>query len=292
MHAAEFEYMSPPSLERVISLLDRHGDEAKLLAGGQSLIPMMTLRLLQPRFVIDLKDLLDGDIRRDDGWLVIPGGVRHRTLTRDPQVAAHAPAVSQAARRIGNVRVRTLGTIGGSVAHADPAAELPCVLTALGAEIGVLGKDGRRVIPAGDFFVTYLTTALGPTELVVEVRVPSLQAGTGQAFAEMTRRASDFAVVEVAAVVQVDDAGRCRRVSLVYGGVADSPLDVSAEASAVLVGERPSAQAFLEVAQRARRLAQPPDDVHGSAAYRSQLIETLGRRVLHDAAEHARAGRG
>lgn len=292
MYAAEFEYLSPPSVERVIALLDRHGDDAKVLAGGQSLVPMMTLRLLQPRFLIDLKGLLDGAIHRDDGWLTIPGGVRHRTLAQDSQVAAHAPAVSAAARHIGNVRVRTLGTIGGSVAHADPAAELPCVLTALGAEIGVLGKNGRRVIPASDFFVTYLTTALEPTELVVDVRIPSLQPGTGQAFAEMTRRATDFAVVEAAAVVQLDAAGRCRRVSLVYGGIGDKPLEMSQEAAAVLLDERPSAQAFGEVAQRARRLAQPHSDVHGTAAYRSQLIETLGRRVLHRAAEQARGGQG
>lgn len=292
MYAAEFEYLSPPSVERVIALLDRHGDEAKVLAGGQSLIPMMSLRLLQPGFVIDLKGLLDGAIRRDDGWLTIPGGVRHRRLAEDAQVAAHAPAVSEAARHIGNVRVRTLGTIGGSVAHADPAAELPCVLTALDAQIGVLGCNGRRVVPAGDFFLTYLTTALEPTELVVEVRIPSLQPRTGQAFAEMTRRATDFAVVEAAAVVQLDDAGRCRRVSLVYGGIGDKPLQAGEAAAAVLLDERPSARAFLEIAQRARRLAEPHDDVHGTAAYRSQLIETLGRRVLHSATEQARGGQG
>lgn len=290
MYAAEFEYLSPGSIEEVISLLDRHGDEAKVLAGGQSLVPMMNLRLLQPGFLIDLRRLPVGDIRTDGSTLVVPGGIRHRQLTADPLVAQHAPLVHEAAAFIGNVRVRSLGTIGGSVAHADPAAELPCVLTALDASIGVVGKDGRRTIPASEFFVTYLTTALAPTELVTEIRIPTRGSRTGQAFAEFTRRASDFAVVEAAAVVQLDRRGRCRNVTLVYGGVQDTPLQGSDEAASVLVGERPSSEAFAEIAERMRARAQPHDDVHGSAVYRLQLVDTLTRRVLATASERAQGG--
>ncbi|MGH3664720.1 MAG: FAD binding domain-containing protein [Egibacteraceae bacterium] len=292
MYAAEFEYLSPTSRETVVSLLDRHGDDAKVLAGGQSLIPMMNLRLVQPRLVIDINRLPLDDIRVENGSLVIPSGIRHRQLARDPLVARHAPLVVEAARFIGNVRVRSLGTIGGSVAHADPAAELPCVVTALDARIGVVGKDGPRTIPADEFFLTYLTTALGPTELVTEIRIPALRPRTGQAFVEFTRRASDFAIVEAAAVVELDRRERCRRVSLVFGGIQDSPLQSGGEASAVLVGEQPSRAALSEVARRVRAQAQPHDDVHGTAAYRLQLVSTLTPRVLQTAVERARGGRG
>lgn len=288
MYAAEFEYASPPSLEGVISLLDRHGDDAKLLAGGQSLVPMMNLRLLQPGLLIDVNRVPVPAVHAQDGALVVPAGTRHAQLLRDPLVARHAPVLAEAARHIGNVRVRSRGTIGGSVAHGDPTAELPCVLTALDAIVVARGRDGVRAVPARDLFLTYLTTSLEPTEVVTEVRVPVLQPGTGQAFVEYARRANDFAVVEAAAVVQLDAGLRCTRVALVLGGVHDTPLDVSAAAAAVLRGEVPSPEGTAEVGRRARAAADPHDDVHGTAAYRLHLIETLGRRALDLAVVRAR----
>lgn len=288
MYAAEFEYLSPSSLESVVSLLDRHGDDAKVLAGGQSLVPMMNLRLVQPRLVIDLGRLPTHDVSTANGSLVVPAGVRHRQLVEDPRIRADCPLVAEAARSIGNVRVRARGTIGGSVAHADPAAELPCVLQALDAQVRVEGRDGARSIPAREFFVTYLTTALQPTELVTEIHIPRLAPRTGQAFVEVARRASDFAVVEAAAVVQVDRRDRCMRVSLVFGGVGDTPMRMDEAATAVLDGELPSTEGFAEVARLAQEAARPHDDVHGTAAYRRHLIGTLTHRVLATAVERAR----
>lgn len=289
MYAAEFEYTSPASLKAAVSLLDHHPG-AKVIAGGQSLVPMMNLRLLQPTLLVDISRLPVKDPAVEGKSLVIPAGMKHHRLLRDPLVARHAPMLPEAARHIGNVRVRSLGTIGGSAAHGDPSAELPCVLTALGAEIAVFGKEGRRVIPVGDFFVTYLTTALQPTELVTEIRVPTRKPRSGQAFSEYARRANDFAVVEAAGVVELDRRGRCTRVSLVYGGVHDTPFDVGEVATEVMVGEKPSDAASAEVARRARSLARPQDDVHGTADYRSHLVETLGRRVLNTATSRASEG--
>jgi CO/xanthine dehydrogenase FAD-binding subunit len=290
MYPAEFHYLSPRSAGEVISLLERHGDDAKVLAGGQSLVPMMNLRLAQPEFVIDINGLPKGEVRTDNGSLIVPAGARHRQLAEDPDVGRHAPLVQEAAGYIGNVRVRNRGTLGGSVAHADPSAELPCVLTALDAEVVATGSAGTRRIPARDFFVTHYTTALEPAELVTEVRIPRQDARTGSAFVEFTRRASDFAVVEVAAVVTLDRRGRCRRAALALGGVADRPVSAGDAVTEVLEGERPAPAAFAEAAGRVRGLTEPSDGVHGSAAFRLQLIETLTRRALATAADRARGG--
>lgn len=290
MYASEFEYASPTSLASAISMLARHGDDAKVIAGGQSLVPMMNLRLLQPGLLIDLGGLPVPKVRIDGDWLVLPAGTTHERLTRDPLVAQHAPMVAQCARHIGNVRVRTRGTVAGSIAHADPAAELPCVLTALGAHIDTEGPDGRRAIVAGDFFLTYLTTALEQAELVTDVRVPVQAPRSGQAFVEFARRANDFAVVEAAAVVRLDRRQRCRSLALVLGGVQDTPMDATTQALRVLQGARPSDEAFAEIGRQVRAHVRPPDDVHGTAAYRSHLVESLTRRVLKDAAERALGG--
>lgn len=293
MNPSPFIYRPATTAEEAVALLAEHGDDAKVLAGGQSLVPMMNLRLAQPAVLVDVNGLPDPGIRAGDGWLAVPAGARHRTLAADPAVTRHAPMLAEAAAQIGNVRVRNRGTIGGSVAHADPAAELPCALIALDAQIVVTGPGGHtRTVPAGQFFVSFLATILEPAELVTEVRVPVAGPRTGQAFGEFTRRAGDFATVEVAAVVELDtDGQRCTGATVALGGVADRPLRLDGEATAALTGRRPDDPAALdEVAEHARTAADPHDDVHATAAYRRHLIGVLTRRVL--AAAGARVRRG
>lgn len=292
MYAAEFDYVACTSLDEAIALLDHHGDDAKVLAGGQSLVPMLNLRLIRPALLVDINPLPLDEISIDTADIVVPAGTRFHQIANHPLVLQHAPALAEAARLIGNVRVRTLGTIGGSVAHADPAAELPCVLTALGASITAVGPRGMRSIRCADFFVTYLTTALAPAEIVTEVRLPALPDRGGQAFVEFARRANDFAVVEAAAAVEVDRRGRYYDVSLVIGGAQDKPLQLGGVVGPLLAGQQPSPTTTAEAARHVRARVRPHTDVHATAAYRSQLVEVLARRALEVATERARGGQG
>ncbi|PYM42650.1 MAG: molybdopterin dehydrogenase [Candidatus Rokuibacteriota bacterium] len=273
-----FEYAAPETLEDALALLHEHRDEAKVLAGGQSLVPLLNYRLARPRVVVDINGLpLDG-VRVDDGRLRLGALVRHHQLEESDTIARHCPVLREAARLIGNVRVRTLGTLGGSLAHADPAAELPAVMTALDARLTVASASGRRSIAARDFVTGPLTTALAPDEIVTEVEVPTSPA-RGFAVEEFARRAGDFGLVVVVALVRVDRGGRVADARLALGGVADRPVRAAA-AEEALRGQEPTAAVLAGAAEIARERLDPPSDAFASGPYRRLLAGVLGRRAL------------
>jgi aerobic carbon-monoxide dehydrogenase medium subunit len=290
MPAVPFKYHTPATLAEVLDLLAAHGEEAKPLAGGQSLVPMLTLRLIRPAVIVDLARLEElRGVRRENGTLHIGALVRHRALERGEGTLSACPVLQEAAGYIGNVRVRTLGTIGGSLAHADPAAELPAVVRALDATIVARGPNGERLIPASDFFVSILTTALRPGEVLVEVRVPVLGPRVGYALEEFSRRAGDFAIVASVAIVELDSEGRVAHARVALAGVGPTPCRLSSVEGA-LTGARASGETFRRVVAAASLEIDPSSDVHASAVYRKHLSRVLTARALERAAAVA-AGR-
>lgn len=287
MPAVPFEYAAPATLTEALELLQARGDDAKPLAGGQSLVPMLTLRLARPAVVVDLDRLRElRTVRHDNGVLEIGALVRHRALEHGEGSLIACPLLQEAAALIGNVRVRALGTIGGSLAHADPAAELPAVVRALDGTVVVRSVRGERVIPAGDFFVGILTTALQPGELVVGVRLPVLGARAGSAVEEFSRRAGDFAIAAAVAVVDLDTAGRVARARIALAGVGPTPQRLTRVEDA-LAGEPPAVETIRKVLAARPLEIEPDGDVHASAAYRSHLARVLAARALERAASRA-----
>ncbi len=289
MPAVPFEYHTPATLPEALELLRAHGGDAKALAGGQSLVPMLTLRLARPAVVVDLNNLDElRTVRRDNGMLEIGALVRYRALERGEGPLVFCPLLQEAAALIGNVRVRTLGTIGGSLAHADPAAELPAVVRALDGRLVVQGPDGERTIPADEFFVGVLTTALRPDELLIAVRLPVLGPRVGYAVEEFSRRAGDFAIVAAVAVVELDSAGWVARARVALAGVGPAPRRLTGVEDA-LVGVRSSAETVRKVLGGRPLEIEPESDVHASAAYRHHLARVLTARALERAASAAAA---
>ncbi len=290
MYPAPFEYLRPGTWAEAVELLTRFGDDAKVLAGGQSLIPMMSLRLVRPAYVIDVGDVDAAGIREADGRIEIGALTRHGDVESSPILARAYPMLCEAAGMIGNVRVRNRGTVGGSLAHGDPSAELPCVLLALGATIQTMGPSGGRRIPVASFFETYFTTALEPTEVIVAVELPAPSDRRGSAFVELTRRAGDFATVEVAAVLSLDlDGEVCRDIRLCAGAISERPVDLS-EAARELIGQRIDADRLDAAASAAAGSAEPRGDERGSSAYRKEMVRVLSKRALRHAWERGRGG--
>lgn len=270
MIPAEFEYEVADSVEHAVELLGR--EDAKVLAGGHSLIPLMRLRFTRPSLLVDIGRVEGLSYVREDGdRLAIGALTRHHDLQRDPLLAEHCPILSFAAGLVGDPQVRHRGTIGGSVAHGDPASDLPAVLLALDAELVVRGAGSERTIPAADFFTGFLETALGPQEVLAEIRLPKT-AGAGWAYLKFNRRAQDWATVGVAAVAA--DGGA--KVSLVNMGL--TPLRARAVEQALSSGADAAA-----AAEQAAEGTTPPSDTNGSAEYRQALARVLVRRALEQA---------
>jgi carbon-monoxide dehydrogenase medium subunit len=293
MKPAPFEYQAPASLEAALEVLAHHGGEAKVLAGGQSLIPVMNFRLAQPSLLVDINKLTELDFVRpgEDGTLRIGAMVRQRRLERDPLVAEAAPLLREAVPFIAHPQIRNRGTFGGSLAHADPAAELPALAVALRARFRLRRAGGERWVEAGDFFAGLFSTALEPDELLAEAAIPPLAPRTGWAFMEVARRHGDYAQVGIAALVTLGEDGRCREARLVYLSVGDKPVEAR-EAARLLVGEEISSQAVAAAAEKASRDEMDPvGDVHATAEFRRHLARVLTGRALRRAAERARNGR-
>jgi len=281
-----FEYVAPETLDDALALLREHGDDAKILAGGQSLIPILHYRLARPRVVIDINALPLGAIAADDGGIRLGALVRYHELEDSDVIARRCPVLAGAARLIGNVRVRTLGTVGGSLAHADPAAELPAVMTALDARLTVASASGRRSLAAGEFFTGPLTTALAADEVVTDIEIPATPRH-GWAVEELSRRAGDFAIVSAVALVSLDRSGRVDDVRIAFGGVGDRPVHARA-AEAALRGLEPTPEALARGAEAARDALDPPSDAFVSGAYRRHVAGVLCRRALTRAVERVR----
>jgi carbon-monoxide dehydrogenase medium subunit len=279
MKPVPFEYHRPASLAETFDLLDRYGDDGRLLAGGQSLVPALNLRLATPRAVIDINRIPDLDAIRVTGeGLVIGALARQEALERSPLVREHAPLIASALPHVGHSAIRARGTIGGSLALADPAAELPACAVALGATIRAGRRDGTRDIPADDFFRGIYTTALAPGEIVTEVLVPRPAAGWRWGFDELARRHGDFALAGVAAGVRVE-SGVVAETRLVFFGVGTRPVRAR-RAEAALAGGRADAEALGAAGRALDGDLDPPGDVHGSPALRRHLAGVLLARVV------------
>jgi CO/xanthine dehydrogenase FAD-binding subunit len=288
MKPPSFDYCDPTTIAETVSVLQQYGDDAKLLAGGQSLMPLLNFRLARPEAVVDINGVKELDyLRKEDGWLAIGALVRQRTAELSSLVTDSCPMLAEALPFIGHFQIRNRGTIVGSLAHADPAAELGAVAVALGAELKIKGPSDYRTVPAEQFFVSYLMTAVAPDELLVEARFPTARPRTGYAFAEFARRHGDFALVGVAAVVEQDQAGRCSDVRLVFTGVGPVPLLFTDE-KGQLRGERLTLEAMNGFAGHVTAGLEPESDLHASAEYRRELAAVLAVRALSVAA--ARSG--
>jgi CO/xanthine dehydrogenase FAD-binding subunit len=284
MKPAPFDYAAPSTLEEAVALLAAHEGEAKILAGGQSLVPLLNMRLARPSLVVDLGRVGGlGDIREVDGGLTIGAMTTQRAVERSALVAARQPMLHAAVRFIAHPQIRNRGTVGGSLAHADPAAEWPALALALDAELHVAGPRGARTVPAADFFVTYLTTSLAANEVLTAVHLPARPRRGGWAFLEIARRHGDYALAGIAVTTTLDGGGRCADARLVLFGVGSTPLQV-AEAEAAIVGQSASAELFARVADIVgSRIDEPLSDVHASAEFRRHLATVLTRRSLAEA---------
>ncbi len=291
MKPAPFEYEAPDSLPGALELVERYGAEAKLVAGGQSLIPVMNFRLAQPACLVDLKAVPGLDfIREADGGGVRIGALtRHRQLERDPLIARNAPLISEAVPFIAHPQIRNRGTIGGTLAHADPAAELPAVAVALGARLRLARTGAERWVPASEFFSGLFLTALEPEEILVEVEVPAMPARSGSAFVEIARRRGDYAQVGVAAVVTLNRRGRVKEARLVYLSVGDTPVEARG-AVELLRGEPISPAAIAAAARALDEEIEPAGDIHATAEFKRHLARVLTGRALQQAAERAQQG--
>jgi CO/xanthine dehydrogenase FAD-binding subunit len=293
MKPAPFDYVAPTELAEALALLAQHGDEAKILAGGQSLMPMMNMRLATPQVVIDVNRLsaLAYMAPQADGGVAIGALTRQRQLERSPLVQEQHPVLAAALPLIGHFQIRSRGTIGGSLVHADPAAELPAVSVALEAEFVLQNAERQRVVAAEDFFVTYLTTALEPDEMLTDIRLPAWPAGWGWDVQEVCRRAGDFALVGAVSCLHIDAEDVCKAARLVLFGVGGAPVRVP-RAEGALVGQRLEAEALRQVEHIVAAELDPESDIHASAAYRKEVGGVMARRTLTQALARARGEHG
>jgi CO/xanthine dehydrogenase FAD-binding subunit len=292
MKPAAFKYIAATSLPQALALKSEHGDEAKFLAGGQSLIPTMNFRLARPAILIDINEIGDlAGIRPSAQTTRVGALTRYRALQRDPVFACQFPLIGEALPHIAHPQIRNRGTIGGNLAHADPASELPAITLALGARFRVQALDRERWIEASDFFVGGLTTDLGPDEMLVEIELPLLQPRTGTCFMEIARRKGDFAIAGVAAVVTLDERDQCSDIRLTLCGVGETPLDASA-AAAGLTGQVPSEAAVRDVAASVQAMIDPGGSVHATPDYQRHVAGVLTERTLHLAYQRVRHGQG
>lgn len=289
MKPAAFDYHAPQTLEEALGLLNEYGYEAKLLAGGQSLIPTMNFRLARPAVLIDLNRIasLAYIEANPAGGIRLGAMTRQRALERSELVAQHAPLLHEAMPFIAHPQIRNRGTVGGNIAHADPASELPAVMWALDAQLKLQSASGERRVAVPDFFVGMFATDMEPEEMLIEIEIPAMPPRSGWAFREIARRHGDYALVGVAATVRLDEAGRCEAARLVFLSVGEGPVEAQQAADA-LIGEVPNG-ALIETAAAlaAEDDIDPEGDIHASAAYRRQLARVLARDTLLRAFERA-----
>jgi aerobic carbon-monoxide dehydrogenase medium subunit len=285
-----FAYAAPTTIDDVLDVLRMEPEDTTLLAGGQSLMPMLNMRMAAPRVLVDLNGVAElGRIDADGDRVRVGAMVRQRTLETDARIAQRVPLLAEATTHIAHVPIRTRGTIGGSLAHADPSAELPAAISALDGRLHLRGPDSDRVVAANEFFLGPLTTAVQPGELLVAIDVEPPPAGSGWAFLEVARTHGAFALAGVAAVVHVDAGGTILHAALAMCGVGGAPYAATWLAD-MATGERPDEALFEQVAQRVHEEISPYDDGHATAAYRRRVAVVLTQRALLAAAARSNGG--
>lgn len=290
MKPAPFKYIAATSLEHALSLKAEHGDDAKFLAGGQSLIPTMNFRLAQPAVLIDINEIGDlAGIRPSAAAIRVGPLTRYRALQRDAAFVRLFPLIGEALPHIAHPQIRNRGTIGGNLSHADPASELPAIALALGARFHVRTATQQRWIEAGDFFVGALTTDLKPDEMLVDIELPLPKPRTGCCFMEIARRRGDFAIAGVAAMMTLGERDECTDVRLAFCGVGETPVDASSAAD-VLVGSAPGEDAIRDVAAIVQTMIAPSGSVHATADYQRHIAGVLTERALQTAYARGRDG--
>ncbi len=288
MKPASFKYVKVDSVEGALSALEKYGGEAKIMAGGQSLVPMMNFRLAQPAVLVDINPVKDLDyIRAEDGWLRVGARTRQRALEKNADVKEKWPLLFLAVRWIGHPQIRNRGTVGGSLAHGDPTAELALVATLLDAQFLIQGNGKSRVVGPSDFFTGILTTRIDENEILTEVRYPAALPGSGHGFHELCIRHGDFAVVAAAAQIAVDRNGRCSEARVAVSGAAETPLRIRG-AERILIGSEGSREALDAAAAQVPSEVAPIGDLKGSESYRRQMARIFVRRALADAWTRAR----
>jgi len=283
MKLPPFDYACPTTLPEAIELLASHDGDAKAIAGGQSLVPMLAFRLAQPTLLVDLRKLADlRGIRISDQGVTLGAMVRWRDIEDDDRLKTAHPLLKAAIAHVAHYQIRNRGTVGGSIAHADPAAEMPGIAMTCDAEIAVVGKSGAHVIQAADFFQGALTTALAPDEIIVEIRLPAWPAGRRWGFQEFARRRGDFAMAAAAVFYDQDARGKARNAHVGVIGVGDRPLRLTAVED-VLNGESIDEATIAKADAATSAVVDPQDDIHASAAYRRSLVGTMVERALKSA---------
>lgn len=282
-----FDYVAPRNLAEAIDFLEKQGDDAKVLAGGHSLIPLLRFRFASPKYLVDINHISDLEyMRESDGYLHIGSLTRYVDVESSKLVQSKYAALSDAAGHIADPLVRNLGTVGGNVCHSDPANDLPAVMLALGASMVAVGRGGERVIPAEDFFVDTFQTALKPTELLREILVPSPSANTGNAYLKLERGAGYFPVVGVAAQVTLDGQGVCKGAGIGLTAAGPKVLK-SKRAEAFLQGKKLGEKEIREAASLAAQDARPISDIRGPSEYKREMVQVLATRALKRALERA-----
>ena len=286
MIPSQFEYFAPETLDEAVSLLGEHGPEAVVLAGGQSLIPLMKLQLATPEFVVDINHIPGlSDISEDDDFLRIGSLTRESDLDRSELVAANYPILQDTTSVIADPIVRNMATVGGNLAHGDPANDHPATMVALGAQVVAVGPAGQRIIPVSDFFEGPLTTVLSHGEILTEIRVPAARQSSGGAYLKLERKVGDYAVAGVAAALTVTD-GVCQYAGIGLTNAGPTPVKASA-AESFLVGKMLDDETIREAAQLASQAAEPSADLRGSEEYKRDMVRVLAGRALRTALERA-----
>ena len=282
-----FEYLRPKTVPEAVALLQQHGDAAKILSGGQSLIPMMKLRLARPAFIIDINRIAGlSYIKEDGGFLKIGGLTREAELESSPIVRSKYPLLLDTAEVIADPQVRNMATVGGNLAHGDPANDHPATMMALGAQIVATGSKGERVIPIEQFFVTLFTTALKQDELLTEIRVPIPPPKSGGAYVKLERKVGDFATAAVAVQLTLDGGGAVQKIGIGLTNAGPTPIKAK-KAEDFLRGKKPDAATIAQAAQLASDDAQPSSDLRGPAEYKKGLAKELAKRAIAAALERA-----
>jgi carbon-monoxide dehydrogenase medium subunit/2-furoyl-CoA dehydrogenase FAD binding subunit len=283
MKPAKFAYACPRSVDEVLTLLAQGGEGTKLLAGGQSLVPLLNLRMAEVSALVDINRLSElAFIKRENDVLRVGALTRHRQLETSEEARTAQPLLPRAAAEVGHLAIRNRGTIGGSLVHADPAAEWPLVAVTLDAQLLLRSQNNTRTVSARDFFLAPLTTAIAADELLCEVRFPLATGRVVWGFQEFCRRPGDFALAAVACQLVLDHSGVCISAALAVGGAHSTPLYL-AEVERSLKGSRGEAEALTEAAEAAARIVEPPSDVHGSTEFRRRLVKVLTVRALREA---------